>query len=140
MELADNAEKLFNNYGVAKCIIRNPRIAKFEDIMIPADILVSYNVSLVKFPIVRKQDDRDVVTFIDDLTLNAPIILPRWCVMKYCLSKFGHESVILMNIPDIDDKIALIVMKLFENSEGPTDISDLELKKILEINTFLTGI
>ena len=141
MELATDAQETYVKDRVFSCVIRNPRTVNPEGIVIPDYIMRKYNASLIFRPPIRHQTNEDIITFIDEATVNAPIILPRWCVLKHCRAKYAYstDTTVIMNIDNIGDKMALIVMELFEDREKPSELSDNELKKLLEINAFLTG-
>ena len=83
---------------------------------------------------------------------NVPIILPRWCVLKYCSqrhtnlalidSEFTEATcctlrIVGLDIP-VDDEMATMVMNYFESQTLPKSMTKGTFERFMKIHEFLT--
>ena len=136
--------------GEISCTCGNPMdgIDDLEDIFIPEEIRSKYRASKCRMPTLNVADS---VTFTNEH--NSPIILPRWCVIKYCARKYAdaiakpnssffEQSCYPLRLFRIDiavdDRMATIVMDLFEHQKRPATLTTKQESTLESIYDYLT--
>jgi len=125
----DNGE-----YGVT---LLNPQPAKISDIYIPEKILEAYYASICVLPLIRPQQETDIVTFVEVSLDHPPIILPRWAVLKYCKHEFSNAQIVQHSII-LDQKVSDNIMDMFEHCKKPKTLNKQQLLKFQEMFNYLT--
>jgi len=116
---------------------KSNNIYKISDIFFPEEILFAYYASLCESLEPKILNTERIITFVDEMMENPPIILPKWTVLKYCNLKFIDMSFVKVNIVT-DQEVANAIMNMFEKEEKPKSFTKTQFVMFQKMIKFLT--
>jgi len=101
--------------------LTDPKPASIADVVIPKTVMEQFYGWSCQLP-TREKRPEDIITFVDDTMESAPIILPKWVVLKYCHPRWETPNIHTIDI-GVTQEIADAIMDMFENNIKPQTLT-----------------